>query len=92
MRYLLPFLLVATLQAAELKPSGPSELRQPQLAVGHGRIALAYGAGSAIWLWTVTLNFSLKPLIIASADAITGDSANSVALSSVIAGLTARLW
>ncbi|HYA16283.1 MAG TPA: sialidase family protein [Bryobacteraceae bacterium] len=49
MRYLLPFLVVISLHAAELKPGGTDELRQPQLAVGHGKVALAYGSGSAIW-------------------------------------------
>jgi hypothetical protein len=49
MRYLLPFLLIATLQAAELKLAGADELRQPQLAAGYGKVALAYGSGSAMW-------------------------------------------
>ena len=52
MRYLLPLLVIATLHAAELKPAGTGELHQPQLAVGYGQVALAYGSGSAIWFRT----------------------------------------
>lgn len=44
--------LTAGSESIELKPNGAPELRQPQLAVGYGKVALAYGSGSAIWFAT----------------------------------------
>jgi len=52
---LIPFLLLTAplLTAMELQPGGAGvEFRQPQLAAAHGQVALAYGAGSAIWFAT----------------------------------------
>jgi hypothetical protein len=54
MRYLLLLWAIAGAQAVELRPGAPGEMRQPQLAVIHTQVALAYGSGSAIWFRSST--------------------------------------
>jgi len=47
-------ILAAALEGVELRPAGTAELREPQLAAGYGKVALAYGSGSAIWFASST--------------------------------------
>ena len=45
----------AVLLAASLRPGGSAPpYRQPQVAAGHGRVAMAFGAGSSIYFATST--------------------------------------